>query len=684
MRKKQLSLTCFLAVLMVLSMTSFNSIAAEKDSVANRSQFRANELQSGVTVTSSLAAQYATEMWTIAVGSDAISMESILTCGSADFDLYGRLGAEPTTSTYDWRGYTSGGEEVTTSNPGQGTWYIMVRSYSGTGSYSLTVTIEEEASQNNELFSGVTSTSSLPARYATEMWYIVVGANVDSMESVLTCGSADFDLYGRLGAEPTTSTYDWRGYTSGGEEVTTSNPGQGTWYIMVRSYSGTGSYSLTVTLNGGGTSDTEAPTVSITSPSNGATVSDTITVSVYATDNVGVTGTAISIDSGSYTTNLHWDTTSVSNGAHTIRARAWDAAGNYGYSSTFTVTVDNTVQNNELQSGVTATSSLAAQYATEMWTIEVGADITSMHSVLTCGSSDFDLYGRLGAEPTTSTYDWRGYTSGGEDVTTSNPGQGTWYIMVRSYSGTGSYSLTVTLTEGGGTGDWGTGGKYAIIVGISNYLYISDLSYCDEDATDWNNQLVGLGYECHVYGDQTNSYPNYYGTATESNVRAAVQELAAHAQSGDDVCFLTSGHGDGTGSGSSYLCMLDCSGSSGCYYDTELASDIGQFDSGVNIFVFIDHCYSGGMGPELMALSNNDYIYCTTTCTDDGYGYDDPSHQNGAWTYYFLAYSWQSHYGGDAGDAMETVFDYALAAYPHSGGDTPQEFDGNSGSNFYL
>ncbi|MHA1770735.1 MAG: CUB domain-containing protein, partial [Candidatus Thorarchaeota archaeon] len=72
---------------------------------------------------------------------------------------------------------------------------------------------------------------------------------------------------------------------------------------------------------------------------------------------------------------------------------------------------------NVLTSGETATGSLSAAGETEMWTIEVDANAESMHSVLTCGSADFDLYGRLGAEPTTSTYDWRGYTSGGEDVT---------------------------------------------------------------------------------------------------------------------------------------------------------------------------------------------------------------------------------------------------------------------------
>jgi hypothetical protein len=163
-----------------------------------------------------------------------------------------------------------------------------------------------------------------------------------------------------------------------------------------------------------------------------------------------------------------------------------------------------------------------------------------------------------------------------------------------------------------------------------------------------------------------------------------MQELADHAESGDSVAFITSGHGSGTGTGSSFLCMYDCSGSAGCYYDTELAADVGQFDNGVKIFVFIDHCYSGGMGPELMNLANNDYIYCTTTCTEDGYGYDDSQHQNGAWTYYFLEYGWINHFSSSSSTALESIFDYSSSNYPHTGGDAAMEFDGYTGSSFYI
>ena len=238
------------------------------------------------------------------------------------------------------------------------------------------------------------------------MWYIEVDSNCESMYSVLTCGSAAFDLYGRLGAEPTTSTYDWRGYTGGGEEVTFNNPGAGTWYIMVRSYSGTGSYGLTVTLTYSGP-DTTPPTVNINSPASGATVSGTVSVSFSATDDNGISSRAIKIDGTTVSTasSYSWDTTGYTDGStHTIYCEATDPSGNTGYDQ-ITVTVDN---------------------------------------------------------------------------------------------------------SGGGGGD-GIVTTWAVIVGISDYLYISDLSYCDEDATDWYNYLNNvMGYDnIRVLGDShTSNYPS--------------------------------------------------------------------------------------------------------------------------------------------------------------------------------
>lgn len=95
--------------------------------------------------------------------------------------------------------------------------------------------------------------------------------------------------------------------------------------------------------------DTIAPTVSITAPSAGATVSGSaVTISATAADNVGVIGVQFKVDgvaTGAEDTtspfSITWNSASISNGAHLITATARDAAGNSATSGPISVTVSN-------------------------------------------------------------------------------------------------------------------------------------------------------------------------------------------------------------------------------------------------------------------------------------------------------------------------------------------------------
>lgn len=96
-------------------------------------------------------------------------------------------------------------------------------------------------------------------------------------------------------------------------------------------------------------SDTTMPSVSIASPTNGATVSGTISVSGSASDNVALSTVAVSVDGGvfnpasgmgSWTFSLN--TSSLTNASHAITARATDTSSNTKTSSV-TVTVNNAV-----------------------------------------------------------------------------------------------------------------------------------------------------------------------------------------------------------------------------------------------------------------------------------------------------------------------------------------------------
>ena len=90
------------------------------------------------------------------------------------------------------------------------------------------------------------------------------------------------------------------------------------------------------------TTDITAPNVSITNPLNGSAVSGNVTISVSASDNVGVSSVTLSIDGnaiGSLTTapyNYLWNSNNAIDGTHTITATAKDAKNN---SSSTSITV---------------------------------------------------------------------------------------------------------------------------------------------------------------------------------------------------------------------------------------------------------------------------------------------------------------------------------------------------------
>jgi glucose/arabinose dehydrogenase/chitodextrinase len=189
-----------------------------------------------------------------------------------------------------------------------------------------------------------------PANGATVTGKINVTANASDNVGVV---GVQFLLDGNnLGAEDTTAPYSVSWDTS-----TATN---GAHVLTARARdaadNSTTSAARNVTV---AAPDTSGPTVAITAPTNNAQVVDIVNVTADASDNVGVAGVQFLVDgvnSGVEDTTapyvLAWDSRGVANGAHSLTARARDAAGNSTLSAVVTVNVANT---NQFQNEVLAT-----------------------------------------------------------------------------------------------------------------------------------------------------------------------------------------------------------------------------------------------------------------------------------------------------------------------------------------
>ncbi|HWI51932.1 MAG TPA: S8 family serine peptidase [Symbiobacteriaceae bacterium] len=93
--------------------------------------------------------------------------------------------------------------------------------------------------------------------------------------------------------------------------------------------------------------DKTAPTVSISSPAEGATVSGDVAIKAEAADNVGVSKVLFYVDGNEAGTaatapfSLTWSSTAVADGVHTLVANAYDAAGNVSKSTAVKINVKN-------------------------------------------------------------------------------------------------------------------------------------------------------------------------------------------------------------------------------------------------------------------------------------------------------------------------------------------------------
>ena len=172
---------------------------------------------------------------------------------------------------------------------------------------------------------------------------------------------------------------------------------------------------------GGGTPppppDTTPPSVSITAPQEGATVSGyAVPINVNAVDNVGVTKVELYIDSILVATDnsapyaFTWNTLGGSDGPRRLTAKAFDAAGNTSISSPVNVTVRNqvttttTTQATTTTTHATTTTTQATTTTTQLTTTTTSptSTTTTTPATTTTSSATTTTTVRIGVTTTTA------------------------------------------------------------------------------------------------------------------------------------------------------------------------------------------------------------------------------------------------------------------------------------------
>lgn len=198
-------------------------------------------LGNGVAVTGLSGATGAQSFFRIDVPTGATNLTFTISGGSGDADLYTKLGAHPSLTSYDCRPYLTGNSETcTVAAPAAGSYYVMLNGYAAFTGVSLTAQYTTGGGGGDPVLAIGQSIANLSGTSgSTKFYQINVPAGTNSLTVAIkgsTSASNDADLYVRAGAHPTTTTYDCRPYKTGSNESCTFSAPSGTYYVMLRGY----------------------------------------------------------------------------------------------------------------------------------------------------------------------------------------------------------------------------------------------------------------------------------------------------------------------------------------------------------------------------------------------------------------------------------------------------------------
>ena len=209
------------------------------------------------------------------------------------------------------------------------------------------------------------------------------------------------------------------------------------------------------------------------------------------------------------------------------------------------------------------------------------------------------------------------YVSGVPTPTlTLTSGSGTLTGTFLEFTPAAAGSTTFTVSAANGVGDAASATfavtavvhepvQYAVCVGINEYVEISSLAGCVNDAQVMASNLVERGGWAPANVTLLTD-----AQATKAAIRAAITNAAANALAGDTFVYQHSSHGGqfnatendeepltGEDGKATFLCVYEEEyyDNTTAYNDYEIAADLAAFPAGVKVVVIVDACHSGGL-----------------------------------------------------------------------------------------
>jgi len=376
-------------------------------------------------------------------------------------------------------------------------WNVVAKNACGAGTAAATRSFTTAASSGATVLTNGQTVANLSGAAGSWAHYkIAVPSGQSSLQITMSGGTGDADLYVKLGAQPTSSVYDYRPYLGGNNEtVSVTNPAAGDWYISINGFEAYSGVSLNATYTGG--SCTAPGITTLSSPAAGATgVSTSPSLSWSAV--TGATSYDLYLSTGSTPAFLkNVTTTSTTAGPlaagtlHYWNVVAKNSCGSGAASVTRSFTTQSgpaTILSEGAESG--ATGWTLTKNTGSGWSIETSTDVhggtkrfkTNVGFTTYLDGADwsvvspaFSLAGRTSATltfynkyKTESGYDlWKVEisTNGGTSWTQlrSVSGQSSGYpawapqvsLSLNSYAGQSSVKLRFRFTSDGSITDWG-------------------------------------------------------------------------------------------------------------------------------------------------------------------------------------------------------------------------------------